>query len=160
MVFFGKVNTLRISLLLLHESAFEMALPLVCLAFGSIFFGFIFKDLVVGFGSLFLSESIGINLKPFFLSDFEFILVFIKLLPLFIGILSIVFYFLFLRYYRENMVFYNSTYYFIFIFFLSKWYFDRLYNSYINLFFLKFAKNWIYIYLDKGLFELLGPYGI
>ncbi len=41
-----------------HESPLPMSLPLVLLAIGSIFIGYLFKDAVIGVGSDFMSESI------------------------------------------------------------------------------------------------------
>jgi NADH:ubiquinone oxidoreductase subunit 5 (subunit L)/multisubunit Na+/H+ antiporter MnhA subunit len=41
-----------------HESPIPMSLPLVVLAIGSIFIGYLFKDAIIGIGSDFMSESI------------------------------------------------------------------------------------------------------
>jgi NADH-ubiquinone oxidoreductase chain 5 len=45
-------------------------------------------------------------------------------------------------------------------FFAYKWYFDKIYNSYINIFVLRIAYNISYKLIDKGLLELIGPFGI
>jgi NADH-ubiquinone oxidoreductase chain 5 len=36
-----------------HEPSFFMSLPLILLAFGSMFVGYLTKDMIIGFGSSF-----------------------------------------------------------------------------------------------------------
>jgi NADH-ubiquinone oxidoreductase chain 5 len=48
----------------------------------------------------------------------------------------------------------------IYIFFSYKWYFDLIYNRFINIPIIKYAYFKIFIILDKGLLEILGPYGV
>ena len=42
---------------------------------------------------------------------------------------------------------------------MKKWYFDILVNSFIVPTFMKFAYNISFKYLDRGLFEMVGPFG-
>jgi NADH-ubiquinone oxidoreductase chain 5 len=49
-----------------------MALPLMFLALGSIFWGFLSKDLIIGLGSTTLSDSIFISFNNLVMIDAEF----------------------------------------------------------------------------------------
>jgi proton-translocating NADH-quinone oxidoreductase chain L len=160
LVFFNKSNFLRNSFFLIHESPFEIAIVLILLVFGSIFCGYFFKDIVVGFGSLFLSNSIFVLLKNIASTDFEFIFISIKLIPFFLGFFGIFFYLVFVFFLRKSLFFYTKIFNSIFKFLLYQWYFNKIYNNYINLPFLRIAKMWTYKLLDKGLFEVFGPQGI
>src|SRR3954452_25170091 len=72
-----------------HEAPSIIAFPLVILAISSIFFGFISKDLFVGVGSGFWSNSIFIHPDNVSLIEAEFAVPFFyKLLPLFSSLLG------------------------------------------------------------------------
>jgi NADH-ubiquinone oxidoreductase chain 5 len=58
-----------------------MAIPLIVLGFGSIFSGYILKDLMVGVGTPFFAESIYIDPRNSSLVDAEFLPVGVKLIP-------------------------------------------------------------------------------
>jgi len=78
--------------------------PLVLLSLGSIFFGYIFKDLFIGIGSDFFSSSIYIHPKNINLIDSEFIPFYIKLIPIlfsFLGIFLSIFMFFFINKYKK-----------------------------------------------------------
>lgn len=84
-VFLGKTKMFRVSLLQIHESAIITGFVLLFLAIGSIFSGFLLKELVIGFGQNFLSIS---TKNAFSLTkeiDSEFLVIFLKLVPLFLG---------------------------------------------------------------------------
>ena len=51
--FLNKSSSFKPSLLLCHEPSFFLSFPLIFLAFGSLFIGFLSKDLLLGFGSSF-----------------------------------------------------------------------------------------------------------
>jgi NADH-ubiquinone oxidoreductase chain 5 len=44
-----------------HESPWQMTLPLFILSIGSIFFGYLFKDAIIGVGSTFLGNAVFIK---------------------------------------------------------------------------------------------------
>jgi NADH-ubiquinone oxidoreductase chain 5 len=75
-----------------------MGFPLILLAFGSIFVGYLFKDLIIGPGSIFLSTIILLNPKFLNLNDAEFLSIFIKLIPLFVTLLGLIFFILILMF--------------------------------------------------------------
>lgn len=145
-----------------HELPIKMAVALMILALGSIFLGYITKDLFVGLGTNFWDKtnSIFISDKHNTQLEAEFIPHIFKLLPFFSSMLSIVF---------ANFLFefniplkINRFYNFIKVYnFISyKWYFDAIYNRMINIPILQASYNRIFIVLDKGLLELVGPYGL
>ena len=110
----------------MHESPFVMLLPLFILAFGSIFAGFIFKDIFISNSSsqIFWLDSIKF-LEP--LSNEHPPLRFLYLTPFLVVITIPISYFLFVKY--KNVSNYileiNQPHY---EFFKNKWYFDEIYN--------------------------------
>jgi len=142
---------------------FYINLPLIILAIFSIFFGFLTKDIFIGFASGFFSDnSLFIHpLHEIFL-DTEFAVpTFFKLLP-FIFTLSIsIFSFLFseispkyIFYFKFSKFGYN-----IYSFFNQRFLIEFFYNVYITDFILKLGGQTAKV-LDKGSVEFLGPYGL
>jgi NADH-ubiquinone oxidoreductase chain 5 len=60
-----------------------MAFPLILLGFGSIFIGYLFKDLIIGPGNIFLSQSIVLDFNHY--NEAEYLNIVIKLIPLFMS---------------------------------------------------------------------------
>ena len=48
----------------------------------------------------------------------------------------------------------------IYVFFNRKWFFDKIYNEYVGQFFFKFGYSISYKFIDRGIFEILGPTGL
>jgi NADH-ubiquinone oxidoreductase chain 5 len=48
----------------------------------------------------------------------------------------------------------------IYYFLNRKWFFDKLYNEYLGQLFFKFSYSTSYKFIDKGIFEILGPSGL
>ena len=159
LVFLAPTNILRHYALNIHESPIQMGLPLILLSFGSIFIGYLFKDLMIGIGNTFLTLNIVLYPKFLNLNDSEFLTIIIKLIPLIMSFLGLITFIYLLIYWRKNIFFYKKFWNKIFNFLFSKWQFDRIYNIYINNFILKIAKQWTYKLIDKGLLEILGPFG-
>ena len=160
--FLSETNSYKNIIKNAHEVPFEMGLPLGILAFGSIFIGYLTKDMFVGLGSNFWNNSIYID--PFHnqIIDAEFLSTFIKLLPVilsFVGLfVSFYVYFLkfkfffFLKISKKGLLLYN--------FLNRKWYFDKIYYEFINQYILQIGYNFTYKMVDKGLIEICGPYGL
>jgi proton-translocating NADH-quinone oxidoreductase chain L len=145
-----------------HDVPLEMGLPLGLLAFGSIFIGYLSKDMFVGLGSNFWNNSIFIHPINNQMIDAEFLPTFFKLLPVilsFTGLFSA-----FYLYFFKFKFFYKlktSTFGLYFYNFLNrKWYFDKIYYEFINQYILKIGYNVTYKMVDKGLIEMCGPYGL
>lgn len=166
LVFLTKANGPKESYINSHESSFIIILPMLILGILSIFFGYIFSDLFVGIGSDFNSgfSSSALFTHPdnITLVEAEFSLpIIIKLLPTIFSISGAI---LAIYMYNKNIkyiikltetVFFSKLYTFL----NSKYYFDIIYNNYI----IKRGFMWGYKVsedLDKGIIELVGPYGI
>ncbi len=67
--------------------------------------------------------------------------------------------------YNVKIYFYNiffkslRNFSFVYGFFNQKWFFDFLYNSFVVNFFLFFGYHVLYVKIDKGILEIVGPYG-
>lgn len=158
-VFYLPPNLFRITVTHLHESPFFMGFPLFILAIGSIFFGFIAKDLFIGSGTLFLSNNIFIDLYHTTIIDTEYISTELKLLPFFFTCSGFIIFIIFHLYSYIYIYYYTFFYSYIYFFFFNKWHFDKLYNNFfiINIFI--FSKKNIYHFIDKGFLEIFGPFG-
>ena len=145
-----------------HDVPLEMGIPLGLLAFGSIFIGYISKDMFVGLGSDFWNNSIYINPFNNQMVDAEFLPTFFKLLPVILSFLGL-FGALYLYFFKFKFL-YNlkiSKYgVYCYNFLNRKWYFDKIYYEFINQHILKIGYNVTYKMIDKGLIELCGPYGL
>lgn len=81
-VFLSEANGLRPVYKQAHEANVVMIVPITVLAFGAIFLGYMFKDLMIGAGSSFLTISLGSTFAHHNLIDSEFLPTSIKLVPL------------------------------------------------------------------------------
>jgi len=161
LTFFGYPNGNRNTYNSIHEASLIMAIPLVILAIFSMFFGFFARDLFVGIGSDFFGSSLFTHPNYSILVDTELGLsTNLKLLPLFgtiLGIVSVILVYFLFPILLVNLT--NNTLVRIIYRYLNQaHYFDNLYTNFIS----KPLLNFGYItnkVLDKGVFELLGPYG-
>jgi len=110
-----------------------MLFSLCILCLGSIFIGYITKDIFIGFGNFTFYKTIFNN--PIFNLNIlsEFIPIEFKLIPVFSSflgiILSITIYSFFIKYFiiiQKNVIFLKFYY-----FFSKKWYFDVIYNKFL-----------------------------
>jgi NADH-ubiquinone oxidoreductase chain 5 len=162
LVFLTVPNGIKNVYLNSHESNFAVVIPLFILALFSIFFGFVFSDLFVGVGSDFFANSIFINPNNISIIEAEFSLpLIIKLLPTLLSIFGATSAILLYHVYPEFIV--NLTDYSLgrklYTFLNGKYFFDVIYNYYIISAGL-ITGNTISKVLDRGIIELLGPYGL
>jgi NADH-ubiquinone oxidoreductase chain 5 len=87
LTFVNKTNTFKSYVKGSHEADLKMIFPLIILGTGSIFYGFLSRDLVIGLGSLFFNMTYT-NFYNFNMFDSEFLPAFIKNIPLFFTILG------------------------------------------------------------------------
>jgi NADH-ubiquinone oxidoreductase chain 5 len=145
-----------------HESGYFMSLPLIILAFFSIFSGYILSDLFAGLGSVFLSDSIFIHPNHMNLINTEFgVSPIYKLLPLILTLLGITIMILSLEFYPQISIYLSQlkSYITIYRFFNQRFWFESLINKYLvdqTLYFGYFLNK----RLDRGVLEIIGPYGI
>jgi NADH-ubiquinone oxidoreductase chain 5 len=144
------------------ESSFPITVALGCLAIPSIFIGYYTKDMIVGVGSHFFNTAIYVNIKNFNLFDAEFIPLFYKTLPVYLSLFGFISAFL-LYNFKSKLLFLIKTSSFgkkTYKFLNRKWFFDKLYNEYFGQFFFKFGYSTSYKFVDRGIFEILGPTGL
>jgi NADH-quinone oxidoreductase subunit L len=155
--FHGSYNNKKIKIQEIHESPTVMILPLVVLAIGAIFSGFLFKDLFVGHGgtNYFWGDSIKF-LNPLSTEHPPFW--FILITPTLVLISIPVAYYLFVKnkdlpnqIAEVNKPLYN--------FLVKKWYFDELYDF---LFIRSSKKVGIFFWkiIDIKIIDKFGPDGV
>jgi len=133
------------------------------LAIPSMFIGFYTKDMIVGLGSDFFGTAIYIPLQNVNIFDAEFsISLFYKHLPVMLSLLGSTLSFI-LYNFQFKLLFLLKTSFIgkkIYNFFNRKWFFDKIYNAVFGQFFFKFGYSVSYKFVDRGIFELLGPTGL
>jgi len=157
-------NALPQSLAHTHDAPPIMAIPLILLAFGSIFVGYLGKDMMIGLGTNFWGNALFILPQNAILLESEYIPQSIKFVPLIFSIFGA-----FLAYqinlstngawmtYILKTSFLGRSFY---TFLNKRWLFDKVYNDYIVRKSLSFGYEVSFRTLDKGIIEILGPYGI
>jgi NADH-ubiquinone oxidoreductase chain 5 len=157
LTFLANPNGFKSSFEIIQDAPFAMAISLFVLSIGSVFLGFLSKELFVGVGCSFWNNSIYILPKHCNYVDCEFIPFIIKWLPFiftFFGLfLSIFLYHFFL--FSSFFIFKINAFNKIYTFFHKKFYFDKLQNALIVSAILDSGYNLFYKVLDKGLFEFV-----
>jgi NADH-ubiquinone oxidoreductase chain 5 len=162
LVFLTVPNGIKNVYLNSHESNFAVIIPLFILALFSIFFGFVFSDLFVGVGSDFFANSIFINPNNISIIEAEFSLpIMIKLLPTILSILGATSAIFLYHVYPDFIINLTDSALGkkVYTFLNGKYFFDVIYNYYIISAGL-LTGNIISKVLDRGVIELLGPYGL
>ena len=163
LTFINKTNSYRFSIQHIHDLPKIMGYPLVILVFGSIFVGFLMKDMVIGVGTNFWGNALFVLPENLVIFDAEFLPVTIKLIPVVFSLsgafVSYLVYVVFsadfiysIKISKFGIIFYN--------FFNRKWFFDKVYNEFINQYVLKSGYHISYKLIDRGVIENLGPFGI
>lgn len=173
LTFLNKTNAFKLSIAHAHEPHMFMSLPLIILAFASLFIGYLTKDMIIGFGSSFWGNSIYILADNLSYLDAEFLPYHIKLIPFFFSHFGLFFayhtssffsgfpqpYFQKNIYWRDK--FFNSGIAFPIYTFLSRtWGFDDVYNRLLVQKFINFGYSISFRLFDLGWIAYLGPYGI
>lgn len=149
-----------------HESGFWMNAPLIILSIAGFCAGYLFNELIIGFASNYWQTSIGRLYDNNTFLELENLDNLIKLLPLiftFLGAFSS-----FLIYNTLNTYFttlflkikLNKTFRILYTFLNKKWFFDKIYNEWINQNILNFGYKQTYQKIDRGIIEFLGPEGL
>lgn len=162
LVFFTVPNGPKVSYVKSHESDLPITVPLFILALFSIGFGYLASDLFVGAGSDFFGNSIFIHPTNITLIEAEFsINPFVKNLPFICTIIGSASAFFIYNFVPTIFVDITETSIgrSVYSFLNGKYYFDTLYNNYINKTGLQsgYAISKI---LDRGFIELIGPFGL
>jgi|SRR5271154_1186106 len=162
LVFFTIPNGPQKSYLNSHEANLSVIIPLFILSLFSIGFGFLISDLFTGLGSDFFGNSLFIHPNNISIIEAEFSLsLIVKFLPLiftFIGSLSAILIYNFFPHILIDITDISIVRK-LYSFFNGKYYFDIIYNKYIISKGLQFSYT-ISKHLDRGVIELVGPYGL
>ena len=146
-----------------HEGDMFMSIPLITLAVFSIFFGYLTKDIFIGLASGFFSDnSLFIHPLHEIMLDTEFsVPTLFKLLPLFFTLFLSIISLLILEFFPKLLISFkfSSSGYNIFSFFNKRFFVELFYNKYITGVVLKLGGQTTKV-MDKGLVELIGPYGL
>lgn len=164
LAFYGTSRSPRPYILHAHELTGRMAISLSILSLGSIFLGYFARDLFIGFGTVFWNGSI--YHSPEYVGAQvvgEFLSVFIKMTPFLGSMLSVIFVFVLNTPQVSN--FFSSVHNSDFVrkvhrFLSHKWYFDTVYNRWINQPLLEASYSAVFKKIDKGILESWGPTGL
>lgn len=152
----------RVAMSHVHEAPLPMAVPLMVLACGSIFVGYMSRDMMIGLGTDFWGSAVYTLPHHDHMVEAEYLPQWIRLLPLYLTLGgALVSYstcilapqwsagFMQYPWYRRGMEFCNR-----------RWFVDVVYNRYIG----EPAMQWGYWTsfraLDRGLLEMCGPEGM
>jgi len=156
-------NGFRENYKLVHEGPFFMTLAQMFLFIGTVFFGYLMNDAMIGVCTdfwnncffkfpnnelnIFYSETLNSN---------------IKLLPVYFSLLSfyLTFCFYIYSYLQRSSFSYHLGWLDYYNFFSKRWYFDIVYNSLIVKPFIIFGYQVAYVILDRGFIEWFGPFGL
>lgn len=178
-VFFNRFNGFRYNTTHIQFGGLYMLIPLFILIYFSIFSGFFTQELFVGIGTDFWSSSLYVshtsieynniitslsNTDYYVLFNYEFYK-YLRQLPLiWVFYFLILFSFLFSMFSSRSYFFdlkYSSSWLFnLFVFFSQKWIFFNKLFIYVLIDFLFSFSLFIYFFLEKGVLEKIGPYGI
>jgi NADH-ubiquinone oxidoreductase chain 5 len=160
LTFLSKNNSHRIVIEHIHGTDRAMLLPLIVLSLGSIFVGYITKDMFVGLGSDFIGNAIFTHPDYNIIIDSEFMPIYIKLLPVILSIISAILSLIIYTYFKNMVTLTAINYRNVYTFLKKKYYVDDIYNKYIAGYFLNISYNVTFKLIDRGLLEVVGPYGI
>jgi NADH-ubiquinone oxidoreductase chain 5 len=160
--FIGESNLAKKIFKNIHDVPLPMGIVMLLLAFGSIFVGYICKDMFLGVGSTFLANSIGYNNKEnvYQLLEAEFLNTTLKIIPVIFSLSCALIAYCLYKYYA-SVIYIKSTWQLNFYYFFNKkWYFDLIYNKILVKNVLNFGYFISFKLLDRGIIEILGPTGI
>ena len=161
LTFINETNAYKFYIQNAHEAPIKMIFPLMVLALGAIFYGFLTRDLMIGLGSLYYN-SINTNYHNFTIIDSEFLHVLVKNIPFFFTIFGALLSLFLINCFNANktaifnLKINNKIFY---IFLNKKWHFDQIINEAIVVKLMNFGYFSTFQSLDKGLIEKFGPTG-
>ena len=144
------------------DSSYQICLTLSCLSIPSIFIGFFTKEIFVGLGTDFWANAIFIKPVNMIFFDAECINSSYKTLPLQLSLFGCFSGFLLFGYVPRTIFLAKKSYFGlkIYNFLNKKWFFDKLHQELISQHLFTFGYLTSYKLIDRGIFEILGPYGL
>ena len=160
LTFIAPTNAFLPTLKNVHEAPLLLALPLIILAWGSIFVGYVAKDMMVGLGTDFWGNAL--TQHPQYSCISEFIPQIHRNLPLILTVLGAILAYIINVINIGKRTFVNSTIIFrsVYIFLNQRWLFDKVYHDFIAKKAFNFGYQTSFKSFGKGLLEIVGPTGI
>ena len=140
-----------------HEASFLLAFPLIVLAFGSIFVGYLAKDMLVGMGTDFWGNALVQH--PQYSCISEFIPQFHRNLPLILTFSGAILAYL-INMVNVFPIIILKKFRSIYLFLNQQWFFDKVYHDLMIKKAFDFGYETSFKSFDKGILELVGPTGI
>jgi len=162
LTFLSETNGFKPVIIGAHDSPIKMAFPLFLLVFPSIFIGYCSRDLFIGLGSDFWNNALFVFPNNLNIIDAEFAPQFFKLLPVCLSLTG-AFLALFFYTFSAKILYLLKTHKIgrkVFVFLNKKWFFDKFYNEILNQGALTFGYRVSYKIIDRGLIEMMGPFGL
>jgi len=162
LTFLSKPNGYKKVLSYAYDSGLSICIALATLSIPSLFVGYFTKDMIVGVGTHFFGSAIYVDVTNMNIFDAEFIPNFYKTLPVKLSLLGVLSAYIFYSF-RSDLLFRFKTSSLgrkIYNFLNRKWFFDKVYNEFLGQFFFKFGYSTSYKFIDRGIFEVLGPTGL
>nr|UAD89511.1 NADH dehydrogenase subunit 5 [Gracilaria changii] len=159
LTFINSVNITRDNVFRSHEPSILMLIPLIILGFGSIFIGYLGKDLFIGLGTDFWKSSIMILPTSSYYIEAEWLDTNLKWLPFVLSTLGVILATI-ISTFKTHTYLYNNFYRNLCFLINKKWYWDVLYNRFLVYPILNFGYSVSFKNLDRGFIELIGPYGL
>nr|BBD14148.1 NADH dehydrogenase subunit 5 [Ophirina amphinema] len=162
LTFFGEPNSIRSVVSKSHDAPVIMALPLMLLCLGSVFVGYIFRDLIIGLGTDFWGSALYVSPHNSAHIDSEFIPHMVKLMPVCLSVLGA----LASLYVYEKLaleigsLYKTAIWLSVYKFLNGRWLFDSVYNYFVAEKLMSFGYHISFKTLDKGIIEFMGPSGL
>ena len=163
LTFINKTNAYKQSIQNAHDLPKIMGYPLIILVFGSIFIGYLTKDMIIGVGTNFWGNSLFILPHNMLVFEAEFLPHSIKMIPVIFSVSGMVLAHILYSMtplkilYNFKMTSFGLAFY---NFFNRKWFFDKVYNEYLNQGVLYIGYDGTYKVVDRGIIEFFGPFGL
>ena len=162
LTFLSKPNGYKNIICSAYDSSYQICVALAVLSIPSIFIGFYGKDMIIGLGTDFWGNAIFVAPENMNMIDAEFITHFFKILPVLLSLCGAFLSYVFYTFYVKSLFTLkvsavgNKVYNFL----NRKWYFDKVYNTFLGQTGFAFGYNVSYKIIDRGAFEVLGPMGL
>jgi len=163
LTFINKTNAYKQSIQNAHDLPKIMGYPLIILVFGSIFIGYLTKDMIIGVGTNFWGNSLFVLPHNMLVFEAEFLPHSIKMIPVIFSVSGMVLaHILYSMTPLKNLYNFKMTSFGLafYNFFNRKWFFDKVYNEYLNQGVLYIGYDGTYKIVDRGIIEFFGPFGL
>jgi len=162
LTFLSKAGGNRTTMEGAHEGNWRITAPLFVLSLGSIWIGFILKDMVIGVGTDFWGTAVFVHPENQVMVEAEFLPTGIKWIPVIFSISGCGLAWIIFTYNKEGLYRFkmSSVGRRLYKFLNRRWYFDKVYSDIIIQGMMGISYHVTYKGIDKGVLELFGPKGV